>query len=246
MDQPLLLLVDDSAEVAFIVGHMCRRVGWEVATRADAELAWAYVQQQRPTLVLLDVHLPGASGFEFCRWVRAAADLSDLPIALLSQWQRPDDIATGLKAGADFVLSKDLLCQPQEWRQRIQEIIAWSAGRTSPVYLRCQGTAADVHALIEQLSRAARGRIAGQLGEEVVRVLLGRALSSSGLSPHCLAADRLGLDVALAVEKVPTDVAQSFVAAFAEQLWRMLGSTDSAPLRELLTPVPSTTICSAS
>src|SRR5262245_48802262 len=132
MNKPLLLLVDDSAEVAFIVGHMCRRAGWEVTARTDAELAWAFVQQQRPTLVLLDVHLPGASGFEFCRWVRGSSGFADLPIALLSQWQRPEDIATGLKAGADFVLSKDLLCQPEQWRQRLQEIVAWTAGRIPP------------------------------------------------------------------------------------------------------------------
>jgi DNA-binding response OmpR family regulator len=124
-----LLVVDDSAEVAFIVRHIGRKVGWEVASCPNAEQARVQVQQSRPDLLLLDVHLPRESGYEFCRWLRTLPGL-----ALFSHWQHPQEMdAAGRTAGADFVLSKELLARPEECRQRLEAIRAGCAGREVPL-----------------------------------------------------------------------------------------------------------------
>jgi len=236
MPPPQLLLVDDSAEVAFIVRHLGRRAGLDIVARADAELAWQYVQESRPDLVLLDINLPGASGLDYCRWLRAAPPTRTLPVALLSHWQRPEDIAAGLEAGGDFVLSKDLLCQPDDWRQRLTEILDSIAGRRAPITLPWSGAPAA-----RRFDQTVRGPLVGRLGVEVTRIMLQRAVrqcdpTGAGLSP-----DGLGLNL----DRTDAPTAPRVAAAFAEQLWRLLGTPASVPwLTALGAEVPTPMECS--
>ncbi|MBL8800305.1 MAG: response regulator [Planctomycetia bacterium] len=235
MNPPRLLLVDDSAEVAFIVRHLARRDGFEVIARADAELAWQYVQEVLPDLVLLDINLPGASGLDYCRWLRAAPPTRTLPVALLSHWQRPDDIAAGLDAGGDFVLSKDLLCQPDDWRRRLTEILDSIAGGRTPISLPWSGAVAA-----QRFDRTVRGPLSGRLGVEAIRALWRRAAARCDSPDPGLTADGLGFDLARA--DAPT--APPVAVAFTEQLWRLLGTVDSAPwLTALGVATPALTEC---
>src|SRR5437870_12722355 len=114
-----LLLVDDSPEIGVIVERFSRSAGHQASSRTDVTSAWDYLSRTRPDLVVLDVNLPGESGLVLCRRIRAAPGLAKLPIAIFSHWDRPEDIAAGLRAGADFVLSKELLCSPDDWRIRV-------------------------------------------------------------------------------------------------------------------------------
>jgi len=101
MSKPLLMLVDDSAEMGVIVACLGKRADWEVQVCLDAETAWVALAQRRPDLVLLDVNLPGASGPEWLRRVRATPDFTGLPVALYTHWGLANDVATGLDAGAE-------------------------------------------------------------------------------------------------------------------------------------------------
>jgi CheY-like chemotaxis protein len=80
------------------------------------------LQTHKPDLVLLDIHLPGMDGIELCQRLRSLRQ-EELSIALFSQGAHPEDISAGLAAGANYVLSKELLCQPDAWRQRLHEIL---------------------------------------------------------------------------------------------------------------------------
>ena len=124
MSKPLLLLVDDSVEMGVIVASLGKRAGWEVRVCPDAETAWTALSEGRPDLVLLDVNLPGVSGPEWLRRVRAAPDFADLPVALYTHWGLANDVAAGLDAGADFVFDKDLAARPADWQRRLKEIQA--------------------------------------------------------------------------------------------------------------------------
>ncbi|MCI0458658.1 MAG: ATP-binding protein [Gemmataceae bacterium] len=119
-----LLLVEDMAEIGLVVQRLARRSGHTVEWVSSAEQAWEYLHAQRPALVLLDIHLPGMNGVELCRKLRASARHADLPIALFSQGANEDDLRGGLEAGANFVLSKDLLSQPDAWQQHIEALLA--------------------------------------------------------------------------------------------------------------------------
>ena len=121
--RPSLLVVDDAPEIVRLVEWLGRRQGYEVRSAGDVQAAWQTLQEWRPDLVLLDLNLPGDNGLVLCRRLRQASELASLPVALFGDWQRSDDIAEGLEAGIDFMIAKDLLCRPDEWQARLQEIL---------------------------------------------------------------------------------------------------------------------------
>jgi CheY-like chemotaxis protein len=125
VNQPArIFLVDDQAEMALIVGHLVRRGGHELAACTDVESAWRHLQTAAPppSLVLLDINLPGLSGLELCRRLLADATHADLPVAVFSQWECGEEIHAALRTGADFVVPKDLVAHPEAWRERLTEI----------------------------------------------------------------------------------------------------------------------------
>src|SRR5260221_465897 len=119
-----LLLVDDDPDLAVIVSLLGKRAGHRVTCCADVPSAWARLGEGLPDLVLLDVNLPGESGLELCRRARNAgperAGLAEIRIALFVQPALTGDVAAGLEAGADFLISKDLVSRPEEWQQRVR------------------------------------------------------------------------------------------------------------------------------
>jgi CheY-like chemotaxis protein len=110
-------------EIQLIVQRLTRHSGYSLKWVSSAEAGLEYLRTHRADLVLLDIHLPGMDGIELCRRLRAVPGLAELPVALFSQGANPDDLRAGLEAGANFVLSKDLLCRPDDWRRRVEEIL---------------------------------------------------------------------------------------------------------------------------
>jgi CheY-like chemotaxis protein len=70
------------------------------------------------------VNLPGISGVELCRRLRTFAPLAETPVAMFTPDQEADKLDELRRAGADFFLTKDLLCEPTQWQQKIQELLA--------------------------------------------------------------------------------------------------------------------------
>jgi CheY-like chemotaxis protein len=118
-----LLLVEDMPEIGLIAQRLAERAGHTVDWCKSAEEAWDYLQEQRPDLVLLDIHLPGMTGIELCRLLRGHPAGAALPIALFSLSDRTEDIQAGQEAGANHVLPKDLLNRPDVWQRRLEEIL---------------------------------------------------------------------------------------------------------------------------
>ena len=135
MTSPRLLLVDDDPDMGFLVRVLARHRGHSLTYRPDAESAWTDLDTLRPDLLLLDMNLPGTSGLEFLRRLRASEDHARQPVALFVQPTLTRDIAEGWAAGADYHLSKDLVTRPDAWEQRIEEILAHLSSRASGVSL---------------------------------------------------------------------------------------------------------------
>jgi len=119
--QKHVLLVEDMPEMGLIAQKLGQRGRHQVTWVKTGEEAWDYLQAACPDLLLLDIHLPGMNGVELCRRLRTLPHLEDMPIALFTQGL--EDEAWCREIGANFVLSKDLLCRPDEWLSRLDEIL---------------------------------------------------------------------------------------------------------------------------
>jgi DNA-binding response OmpR family regulator len=181
MTGPLLLLVEDSAEITYIVRRYAKAAGFEVQSFDAVAPAWDFLQSAMPTLLLLDLNLPGENGLELCRRLRATPGRDSLPVALFGSWDRPEDIAAGLRAGIDFVVEKALLVQRDAWTARVAEILNAVDSRTGRLplnWIETQGTVPATEQAIEAFQQALRHPTLLQLDPEVVEALVERTWSN--------------------------------------------------------------------
>ena len=242
-----LLLVDDDPDLGLIVTALARQGGHSVACCADVPTAWEALRRTVPDLLLLDVNLPGTSGVELCRRVRASPRLARLPVALFTHWGLPSDVAAGLEAGADFVVAKDLIVRPPDWQRRLEEILARAHGQPQQPSL---GFEADAGAgplgdWVGPLNKVLGHSSLRRLGAEVLHVVLRRALEQTNGSNPLPATDLVSwlkdgtrLDPGR-VGSVPARLACAFLTQLADQLWCLLGTEGIAALRLALAGIIS-------
>jgi DNA-binding response OmpR family regulator len=101
--KPLVLVVDDDLDILKLVSVSLRLEGFRVIATADSDEALQLVRDKQPTLVLLDIMMPGKDGFEVCQLIRG---FSDLPIIMLTAKASVDDTVRGLDLGADDFVVK--------------------------------------------------------------------------------------------------------------------------------------------
>ncbi|WP_210491539.1 response regulator transcription factor [Patulibacter sp. SYSU D01012] len=117
-----ILVVDDEESIRTLLAFPLRRDGHEVVTVEDGTQALDQFERVRPDLVLLDVMLPGADGFEICRQIRTR---STVPIIMLSARGEEGDRVTGLEAGADDYVTKPF--SVRELRSRVRAALRRAA-----------------------------------------------------------------------------------------------------------------------
>lgn len=98
-----ILVVDDDRDIADIIGYSLRKEGHRPTLAYSGEEALAVVERSLPDLVVLDVMLPGLSGFEVCRHLRARGPV---PVILLTARGEEADRVWGLDLGADDYMTK--------------------------------------------------------------------------------------------------------------------------------------------
>jgi two-component system KDP operon response regulator KdpE len=103
MKNPRVLVVDDEPETVKYVGTNLRIRGYEVLTATDGQSALREFDRSPIDLIILDIMMPGPSGFEVCRAIRRH---SDVPIIMLSARGQEKDIVQALDLGADDYLTK--------------------------------------------------------------------------------------------------------------------------------------------
>jgi two-component system OmpR family response regulator len=99
-----ILVVDDEWSIRDLLTTVLEFAGYEVKAATDGADAMRQVASFSPDLILLDVNMPGADGFEVCRRIRAQGLAT--PIIFLTARDDPDDVVTGLGMGADDYLTK--------------------------------------------------------------------------------------------------------------------------------------------
>lgn len=101
-----VLIVEDEEALAALLEYNLGKEGFAVRVSSDGEDALLAIQEEPTDLVLLDWMLPGLSGIEICRWIRARAESRDIPVIMLTARGEEEDRIRGLNTGADDYLTK--------------------------------------------------------------------------------------------------------------------------------------------
>jgi two-component system, OmpR family, alkaline phosphatase synthesis response regulator PhoP len=106
MARETILIVEDDENIQQLVGYNLAKAGFQVLHAEDGEQALAMVRRERPDLVVLDLMLPGLSGFEVCKALRRDPKTRGLPVIMLTARSEESDVTAGLDLGADDYITK--------------------------------------------------------------------------------------------------------------------------------------------
>jgi DNA-binding response OmpR family regulator len=101
-----ILIVDDDASLRWMIRVLLRREGWTISEAASGDDALREVKSRRPDLIVLDIMMPGQSGFTVISEVRALPEASRVPILVVSALSTLDDIDRALELGANDYITK--------------------------------------------------------------------------------------------------------------------------------------------
>jgi DNA-binding response OmpR family regulator len=125
-----ILVIEDEPSVAEVVSLYLRRAGYAVRLANTGPAALREIEQEPPTLIVLDLMLPGMDGWEITRRLRACGDT---PIIMLTARSQETDRIAGLEMGADDYVTKPF--SPQELVSRVRAVLrrAKPAGTNEPI-----------------------------------------------------------------------------------------------------------------
>ena len=116
-----ILVVDDEPDIVALVAYHLARAGYRVSTAANGADALRAALHERPDLLVLDLMLPGLSGFEVLQRLRAEPATREIAVLLLTARREEQDRIQGLSLGADDYLTKPF--SPQELVLRVGAIL---------------------------------------------------------------------------------------------------------------------------
>jgi DNA-binding response OmpR family regulator len=122
-----VLLIEDEARIAEVVERYLEKEGYMVVWRATGEDGLADFARRPPDALILDLGLPGISGEEVCRRVRAD---SDVPIIMLTARDGEEELLRGLEVGADDYITKPF--SPRELVARLRALLRRAQGKSEP------------------------------------------------------------------------------------------------------------------
>jgi class 3 adenylate cyclase len=106
--QGRILVVDDIAQNVKLLADLLTIKGYDVVTASNGEEGLARIKAEKPDLVLLDVMMPGISGYDVCRRIREDPETTLLPVVLCTSLDPQQERINGIAAGADDFLGKPI------------------------------------------------------------------------------------------------------------------------------------------
>ncbi|BAH39401.1 MAG TPA: DNA-binding response regulator [Gemmatimonas aurantiaca] len=125
-----ILVVDDEPEIVALVAYHLAKAGYRVATAASGSDALEVARRERPSLIVLDLMLPGMSGFDVLEQLRADESTREVAVLMLTARREEPDRIRGLSLGADDYLTKPF--SPAELVLRVGAILR-RTGSATPV-----------------------------------------------------------------------------------------------------------------
>ncbi len=118
----VVLVADDDADIRDLVAFKLEQAGLEVVAVEDGQAALEQARARQPTLAVLDVSMPGLSGIDVCRMLRAEPSTAGMLIIMLTARVQEQDVEGGFSAGADDYVTKPF--SPRELVSRIQAMLS--------------------------------------------------------------------------------------------------------------------------
>ncbi len=178
-----ILVVDDTLETLRVIEAILKERGHRVRCVADPETALVAAANQPPELMLLDVIMPGMSGYEVCRKLKAQPETAEFPIIFLTSLTEMENLTEGFQAGGVAFLSKPV---------RSEELLAYVG-----THLELHRAHQTIRTHAEQLEQRVAERTAElqeavrQLRESKERYELAISGSSAGIWDWDILADRV-------------------------------------------------------
>ena len=119
-----ILVADDDVDIRELVEFKLSTMGHDVVAVGDGAAAIDACMAEKPDLAVLDVMMPGVSGLDAIRAIRAEPGLADLPVILLTARAQESDVETGFDSGADDYITKPF--SPRELASRVQALLSRS------------------------------------------------------------------------------------------------------------------------
>jgi two-component system alkaline phosphatase synthesis response regulator PhoP len=121
MPKEHILIVEDEEDILELIKYNLSKEGYRVTPAATGENAIKLARSETPDLILLDLMLPGADGFEVCRRLGNNPKTQKIPIVMLTAKGEEADIVTGLELGADDYITKPF--SPKVMIARIRAVL---------------------------------------------------------------------------------------------------------------------------
>ena len=106
MPRQTVLIIEDDPDIAELVDYNLSREGYRVLTAGSGEMGLRLAGSEHPSLVLLDLMLPGMPGFEVCRQLKRRDHSVQVPVIMLTAKGEEADVVAGLEIGADDYITK--------------------------------------------------------------------------------------------------------------------------------------------
>src|SRR5260221_10651373 len=158
-----VLIVDDDPDMADLLGRMLSHQGMQAQVATNGAAALELIAGSPPDLVLLDVQMPGPSGFDICRQLKSQEATALLPVVLVTALEDQDSRVLGIEAGADDFLSKPV--RREELIARVKTLRRLHETRKE---LEGRRLAAEVQRK-EEIRKAFARYISPRLAERVLR-----------------------------------------------------------------------------
>jgi two-component system, OmpR family, phosphate regulon response regulator PhoB len=143
-----ILVVEDERDIAALVAYHLTKEGYRVRTAEGGHEALQAARAEKPDLMILDLMLPGFSGYEVLQEMRRRPDLMEVPVVVLTARRDEEDRVKGLELGADDYVTKpfsprELVLRVSAVLRRAQSPAVAAGGRT----LRAGAVVVDLSAL---------------------------------------------------------------------------------------------------
>ncbi len=141
-----IFLVEDDLDISRLVRHHLEAAGFRVRSYSSSASVISDAQKERPTLMLLDIMIPGGDGMELCRQIRqSGAPLAGTPIVFLTAKTAEADRIMGLELGGDDYITKPF--SPRELVARVKAVLRRCEGPLAPTSINAGDLVIDAGAM---------------------------------------------------------------------------------------------------